>query len=75
VWNRQRTDRDNIDRPPLVSEEQFVRVQAVHTASTPANGVPRSYVLAGAVNGGVGTERGAILAMSRVSACGVRRPE
>jgi hypothetical protein len=38
---------------PLISEEQFVRVQAVHTAPIPADGVRRDYVLAGLVYCGV----------------------
>jgi DNA invertase Pin-like site-specific DNA recombinase len=39
--------------PPLVSEAQFVRAQAVHTAPVPADGVPRDYRLAGLVYCGV----------------------
>jgi hypothetical protein len=39
--------------PPLVSEEQFVRVQAVHTAPVPTDGAPRSYHLAGLVYCGI----------------------
>jgi DNA invertase Pin-like site-specific DNA recombinase len=39
--------------PPLVSEEQFVRAQAVHTAPVPADGEPRHYPLAGLVFCGV----------------------
>jgi site-specific DNA recombinase len=43
----------SVVHPPLVSEEQFVRAQAVHTAPTPADGVPRDYQLAGLVYCGV----------------------
>jgi hypothetical protein len=39
--------------PPLVSEEQVVRVQAEHTAPVPADGMPRDYVLAGLVFCGI----------------------
>jgi site-specific DNA recombinase len=80
VWNRQRTDRDQVDErgelfreqqvqrwtssaqwvisravvhPPLVSEEQFVRVQAVHPAPLPTDGEPRTYLLAGLVSCGI----------------------
>ncbi|WP_256370657.1 recombinase family protein [Micromonospora sp. KC723] len=80
VWNRQRTDHDDIEpdgtitrhqeiqrwntaphwvisrqiaHPPLVTEEQFVAVQAIHTAPTPADGTPRRYILAGLVCCGV----------------------
>ena len=42
-----------IAHPPLVSEEQFVRVQAVHAAPTPADGAARAYVLAGLVYCGI----------------------
>jgi DNA invertase Pin-like site-specific DNA recombinase len=39
--------------PPLISEEQFVRVQAVRTAPVPADGVPRGYPFAGLVYCGI----------------------
>lgn len=42
-----------IAHPPLVSEEQFVAVQAIHTAPTPTDGAPRRYLLAGLVCCGV----------------------
>lgn len=42
-----------IAHPPLVSEEQFVRVQSVHAAPTPADGTVRAYVLAGLVYCGI----------------------
>ncbi|MCW3844917.1 zinc ribbon domain-containing protein [Micromonospora yasonensis] len=38
---------------PLVSEEQFVAAQAIHTATTPTDGTPRHYLLAGLVCCGV----------------------
>ncbi|NYH42060.1 hypothetical protein HNR22_001787 [Micromonospora jinlongensis] len=38
---------------PLVSEEHFVAVQAIHSAPTPAGGIPRCYVLAGVTCCGV----------------------
>ncbi|HVK43923.1 MAG TPA: recombinase family protein, partial [Micropruina sp.] len=74
VWNRQRTDHDDVEpdgtiarhqevqrwnaaphwvisrqiaHPPLVTEEQFVAAQAIHTAPTPTDGAPRRYLLAG----------------------------
>ncbi|WP_198956709.1 MULTISPECIES: recombinase family protein [unclassified Micromonospora] len=80
VWNRQRTDHDDltpdgtaarhrevqrwnvapqwvisrqIAHPPLVTEEQFVAAQAIHTAPTPTDGAPRHYLLAGLVCCGV----------------------
>jgi site-specific DNA recombinase len=42
-----------IAHPPLVSEEQFIAVQAIHTAPTPADGSARHYLLAGLVCCGV----------------------
>jgi len=42
-----------IAHPPLVSEQQFIRVQAVHAAPTPADGVARAYALAGLVYCGI----------------------
>jgi site-specific DNA recombinase len=39
--------------PPLVSEKQFVQVQAVHTAPTPTDDQPRTYLLAGLVFCGI----------------------
>ncbi|TWJ21069.1 recombinase family protein [Micromonospora endolithica] len=42
-----------IAHTPLVSEEHFVAVQAIHTAPTPADGIPRCYVLAGVICCGV----------------------
>lgn len=42
-----------IAHPPLVTEEQFVAAQAIHTAPTPADGAPRHYLLAGMVYCGV----------------------
>lgn len=42
-----------IVHPPLVSEEQFVRVQAVHAAPSPADGAVRTYALAGLVYCGI----------------------
>jgi DNA invertase Pin-like site-specific DNA recombinase len=39
--------------PPLISEEQFVWAQAVHSAPMPADGVPRRYALAGLVFCGI----------------------
>jgi DNA invertase Pin-like site-specific DNA recombinase len=39
--------------PPLVTEEQFVRVQAVHTAPVPTDGFRRTYLLAGVVVCGI----------------------
>jgi hypothetical protein len=39
--------------PPLVSEQQFVAVQAVHTAPLPATGAARTYHLAGLIYCGV----------------------
>lgn len=42
-----------IAHPPLVSEEHFVAIQAIHGAPTPADGVPRCYVLAGVICCGV----------------------
>ncbi|GAA1042460.1 hypothetical protein GCM10009557_68560 [Virgisporangium ochraceum] len=39
--------------PPLVTEAQFVRVQAVHTAPMPADGARRTYLLAGVVVCGI----------------------
>lgn len=80
VWNRQRTDHDDIDpdgtitrhhevqrwnaaphwvisrqiaHPPLITEEQFIAAQAIHTAPTPVDGTPRHYILAGLVCCGV----------------------
>ncbi len=43
----------SVAHPPLISEEQFVRAQAVHTAPTPADGIPRDYQLAGLVYCGI----------------------
>lgn len=42
-----------VAHPPLVSEEQFVAVQAIHNAPTPADGALRHYLLAGLVCCGV----------------------
>ncbi|MCW3817758.1 recombinase family protein [Micromonospora sp. DR5-3] len=42
-----------IAHPPLVTEEQFVAAQAIHTAPTPADGAPRHYLLAGLVCCGI----------------------
>lgn len=43
----------SVAHPPLISEEQFVRAQAVHTAPTLADGIPRDYRLAGLVYCGI----------------------
>lgn len=42
-----------IAHTPLVSEEHFVAVQAIHTAPTPAHGIPRRYLFAGVICCGV----------------------
>jgi site-specific DNA recombinase len=42
-----------IAHQPLVTEEQFVAAQAIHTAPTPTDGAPRRYLLAGLVYCGV----------------------
>ncbi|MGY3521006.1 recombinase family protein [Micromonospora sp. PTRAS2] len=42
-----------IAHPPLVTEEQFIAAQAIHTAPTPTDGAPRTYLLAGLVCCGV----------------------
>lgn len=42
-----------IAHTPLVSEEHLVAVQAIHTAPTPADGIPRRYFLAGMIWCGV----------------------
>jgi site-specific DNA recombinase len=43
----------HVAHPPLVTEEQFVRVQAVHTAPVPVDGERRTYLLAGVVVCGI----------------------
>ncbi|MGA5311875.1 zinc ribbon domain-containing protein [Micromonospora taraxaci] len=42
-----------IAHPPLVSEEHFVAIQAIHSAPTPTDGIPRRYVLAEVICCGV----------------------
>ena len=39
--------------PALVSEEQFIAVQAIHTTPVPVGGTPRCYVLTGLVCCGI----------------------
>ncbi|MFI7209233.1 zinc ribbon domain-containing protein [Micromonospora aurantiaca (nom. illeg.)] len=42
-----------IAHPPLVTEEQSVAAQTIHTAPTPTDGAPRNYLLSGLVCCGV----------------------
>ncbi|WP_433125516.1 recombinase family protein [Micromonospora sp. CA-240977] len=42
-----------IAHTPLVSEEHFVAIQAIHSAPTPADGIPRCNLLAGVICCGV----------------------
>jgi hypothetical protein len=44
---------DQPAHPPLISEEDFVAVQAIHAAPVPADGTTRRYVLAGLVCCGI----------------------